>query len=286
MPTPSLLEVWLGSFENEIAASNQQRRNDEESRSPVDRVIGEFVAGAAPAVAVATAIGSVSAGGAGLAIAGGVIGGLGIVDWFRKLGSSKVAENLETLGEATEEALNRVERILREQGVTIDEIRTRIESEEFRVGMASASLQALRTTQESRLRRMAEILASGVEKGELRPEVTDGLMRAAAELQDSDVEVLKKIYEAQASLLISRERLSSDWGQQVALGWSNRFGFLDSENWVGARSSLARLQSMGFIQDVRTNMVSTGELRTQPFGLLPEGKRFIERIHELVGTKN
>jgi hypothetical protein len=269
----------VAPFDNEIAAANRQRRNDEESRSTVGRAIGELISGASPAVAVASAIGSGSGGNAGLAIAGGIIGGLGIADWFRKLGSSKFAENLETLGEATEDALNRVEKNLQDQGVAIDEIRKRIESDEFREGMASASLQALRTTQESRLRRMAEILATGVEKDELRPDLTDGLMRAAAELQDSDIELLKKIYEAQAGLLSSRQRLTSDWGQQVALGWANRFGFLDSENWLGARSSLARLQSMGFIQDVRTNMVSTGELRTQPFGLLPEGKKFIERIH-------
>jgi hypothetical protein len=280
------MEAKLGSFDNEVAAANHQRRVDEESCSPVNRIVGELVVGASPAIAVASAVSSANFGSAGLAIAGGIIGGFGIIDWFRRLGSSKVSDNLETLGEATEEALNRVERILREQGVTIDEIKARLESEGFREGMASASLQALRTTQESRLRRMAEILATGIERDELRPDITDGLMRAAAELQDRDVELLQRIYEAQASLLFSRQRLSSDWGEQVALGWANRFGFLDSENWIGARSSLARLQSMGFIQDVRTNMVSTGELRTQPFGLLPEGKRFIERIHGPVSNKN
>jgi len=268
--------------ENEVAADNQRRRMEEASKSPVGSVIGNAVSLASPALTVGSAvIASGASAGTGLAIAGGVVAGLGIVEWFRKLGASKFSENLEILGQATENALTRVEASLRVQGRTIDALKARIESQEFKNGMASASLQALRTTQDDRLKRMALILANGAKEGDLEPESLDDMMRAAVQLKEIDIQLLRRLYDSQAGLLASHKSLSSEWSQQVALGWSNSFSSLDSLDARGSRGSLARLQASGFIQEVRTMMTPTGRMGTQPFGLLPEGKKFYESLREI-----
>lgn len=114
----------------------------------------------------------------GITVAGSVVAGLGIVDWFRKLGAAKVNENLESLGQATEDALNRVERVLSEHGTSIDELKSRLNSQGFKDGMASASLQALRTAQSNRLKRLALILANGVrEMGTVVSKLGEGIIR-------------------------------------------------------------------------------------------------------------
>jgi hypothetical protein len=46
---------------------------------------------------------------------------MGFVNWLRKLGTFKVNENLEALGPATEDALQRVENQLRDHGIAMDE---------------------------------------------------------------------------------------------------------------------------------------------------------------------
>jgi hypothetical protein len=95
--------------ENEVAADNQRRRMEELSKSPVGGVVENVISVASPALVVGSALvasGTTSA--TGLALAGGIVGGLGIMNWFRELGSSKVNENLEALGQATEDALKRV----------------------------------------------------------------------------------------------------------------------------------------------------------------------------------
>lgn len=271
----------MGISGNEVSAANQQRHNEELTQSPAGDVLGSTATVAGTTVTLAN---SLAAGGhAGLAIAGSVVAGMGIVDWFRKLGTSKVNENLEALGQATEDALNRVENILKEQGTDIDEIRRRLDSEEFRNAMASASLQALRTTQQERLKRLASILANGVKDNDLSAENNDDMMRAAIELKDRDIELLGKIYKSQMGLLGAYQALSSEWSQQVTMSWPNDFSFLDAPGNRDARSSLARLQSAGLVQEVSTMMARTGTAANQPYGLLPDGSKFYERLQE-IGT--
>jgi hypothetical protein len=122
---------------------------------------------------------------------------------------------------------------------------------------------------------------NGVKENDLDSESLDDMMRAAVELKEVDIQLLRKLCESQAGLLASHKSLSSEWSQQVAFGWSNSFSFLDSPEWRGSRGSLARLQANGLVQEVRTMMTPTGRMGTQPFGLLPEGKRFYERLQEI-----
>jgi hypothetical protein len=264
---------------NEVAAANRQRRDEERSKSPIGSRIESVASLAAPAVVLGK---SLTAGGsAGLAVAGSIVAGMGIVEWFRKLGSSKVNENLEALGQATEDALSRVENILEQHGTAIDEIRRRLQSDEFRNAMASASLQALRTTQLERLQRLALILANGVRENDLPQESTDDMMRAAVELKGADILLLGKIYRSQNPMLGWRNLNSQNWHGSIQGIWRTFVdsGNLDAQDHLNYRSSLARLESLGFIQRVENvGMYGVGQ---DLYALLMEGKKFYERLQEI-----
>jgi len=276
----------MGIPENEVAADNQRRRMDELSTSPVGGVVESAASAVRPALAVGSALvaGGVSAT-SGLAVAGSIVAGLGIVDWFRKLGSSKVNENLESLGQATEDALNRVESVLREHGASIQEIKARVESAEFKEAMASAALQALRTSQSERLKRMALILANGVKENDLEPESVDDMMRAAVELKEADIILLGKIYESQKTLVEQQRRGEAPfiWHQNLQSYWKEfvNSGKLNPQEHLTYRSSFSRLESAGFVKWIP--VAGDYGVGLEIHGLLFEGKRFYERLQE-IGT--
>jgi DNA-binding transcriptional MerR regulator len=278
----------MGLPENEVVADNQRRTMEEASKSPVDGVIGNVISVARPALAVGLAVVASGATATGLVVAGGIVGGLGIVDWFRRLGNSKVNENLESLGQATEEALCRVEDTLRKHGTSIDEIKARIESQEFKDGMASASLQALRTTQKDRLNRMALILANGMKENDLNSESFDDMMRAAAELKDTDISMLGKLYQLWKPLLDRTDRSkhstssSPNFHSEFQNIWHNFGRSLNPAEQFEYRGSFARLQSHGMIQQVT---FSNSELGRETYVLLEDGARFHERLQEIAVQK-
>jgi Zn-dependent oligopeptidase len=267
---------------NEVAAVNQQRRNEELTQSPVGGVLSSGATAAGAALAVATSL--VAGGPPGLVLAGSVVAGMGIVDWFRKLGTSKVNENLEALGQATEDALNRVENVLKEHGTALDEIKKRLGSKELRNAMASASLQALRTTQKERLNRLALILANGVKNNDLSAERNDDMMRAAIELKDTDISMLGKLYQLWKDLLDRVERAkhapssSPNFHNEIQNVWHGFGRSLNPAEQLEYRGSFARLQSHGMIQQVT---FSNNEIGREPYLLLQDGKKFYERLQEI-----
>jgi hypothetical protein len=177
--------------------------------------------------------------------------------------------------------LNRVERVLLEHGTSIDEIKSRLNSQEFKDDMASASLQALRTTQGDRLKRLALILANGVKEADLETENTDDMMRAAVELRDSDILILQVLYEDQAPLF-GYEELGGDYAvAKVHDSW-DRLVASDALNLVRDRSSLARLQSHGLIQQDFESRYGNNALS---YIMLREGKKFYERLQEIATTE-
>ena len=270
----------MGITGNEVSAVNQQRRMEELSSSPVGDAFESGVSLIGATVALGTSL--VVGGPAGLAVAGSVVAEMGIVDWFRKLGTSKVNENLEALGMATEDALNRVENVLKEHGATIVEIKKKFESEELRNAMASASLQALRTTQRDRIKRLALILANGVKVNDLSAEGTDDMMRAAVELKDADVVLLGKLCTSQRSLLQQqRGRDTTYWFGTLQAVWDEfvRSGALNASNHLVYRSSFSRLESHGLIQKFRE--ISTASVGQEHYALLEEGLKFYERLQEI-----
>jgi len=272
---------------NEVQAANQIRRDEELSKSPVGSVIESGLPVAGAAVSLGTAL--VSGGSTGLIVAGSIVAASGIVDWLRKLGTSKVSENLEALGQATEDALNRLESALRTQGTTIDEIRLRLESKELKDAMASASLQALRTTQKDRLVRLSLVLANGLKENDLKPESTDDMMRAAVELKDTDILMLGKLYPLYKPLLDRMERARPgrpesvpNLHNEIQNIWHDFGRSLNPAEQLEYRGSFARLQSHGMIQQVT---FSNSEVGREPYLLLKEGAKFYERLQEIGAAK-
>jgi hypothetical protein len=268
---------------NEVEAANEVRRYEELSNSPVGGLIESGLPVAGATVSLGTAL--VSGGSTGLVVAGSIVAGMGIVNWFRKLGTSKVNENLEALGQATEDALNRVENVLREHGIAIDEIKRRLESVEFSNAMASASLQALRTTQKDRLSRLALILANGVKDNNLAEESSDDMMRAAIELKDADILMLGRLYPLWKPLLDRLERAkrgrpesTPNLHNEIQNIWHNFGRSLNPSEQLEYRGSFARLQSHGMIQQVT---FSNSEVGREPYLLLQEGAKFYERLQEI-----
>lgn len=273
----------MGFPENEVAADNQQRRVEEVSRPPVGGVVEDAISIARSALAFGAALaatGNTSA--TALAVAGGVVGGFGIVDLFRKLGNSKVNENLDALGQATEDALKRVENTLREHGTGIDEIKTRLDSKEFKDGMASASLQALRTTQEDRLRRMALILANGVKRNDLAPENLDDMMRAAVELKEADLILLGNLYKWQNHILNEKGMNPTKWYGDIQSAHQNLVNSraLNPHEHLNYRSSYLRLERLGLIQQI-TSINNLDGVGYELYALLKEGKKFYESLQEI-----
>lgn len=258
----------MGEFDLETDAALAQLNYDELARTPggeFAEVIGDLVA-------------LIGAGGP-FAIAGGASN---LMLKIRRLAGASYASNLIY-------AITAVRNDLKDLYEKHAELRGCIESlpndPKFADAIAALALYAMRTSVRERLERLARIAVNGVREDAVGQEDLDDMMRAAVEMKEIDLQLLAKIYEAQSSLLKSHRALYGQWSQQVAHGWAGRFGFLDTEQWRGARGALARLQAFGFVQAVSSNVVATGELRTQPFGLLPEGARFWEQLQRMEANR-
>jgi hypothetical protein len=252
---------------NEVAVDNQMRRAEKQNQSLVNRLL-EGAASTAEAASLVT--GSVTIGciAKTLGIAGKFTSGLGV---------ATLAENLDHLGEATEAAISRVEKNLEAQGVRIDEIERRLNSNELFEGIKSATLQAQRTKDKKRLERMALILANGVAENDLDPESLDDMMRAAAELRDADVALLGEVCISQDSLL--QQSHDTYYFTELQQVWDQFVQNLDRSKHLRYRSSLSRLESHGLIQKFRVNTFASAV--PDPYALLEEGQKFFERLQEI-----
>ncbi len=264
---------------NEVAIDNQMRRDERQHQSPVNRLIAEA---ASTTEAISLATGSVAI--------GSIAKALGIAKTFTSgLGVATLEENLDHLGDAAEAALSRVEKNLEMQGVLICEIERRLNSNELLEGIKAATLQAQRTKDKKRLERMALILANGVAENDLEPESLDDMMRAAVELTDHDIIVLKSIYEMQAYAFTPAEMakpynfrvdaIRSKWKDW----WKQEEAAYHADGGAAFRSSTVRLQSTGLIASIGLVDVLTGP-SVNDFELLVEGKKFFEHLQEINTT--
>ena len=259
----------MGQYDNEVAALNKQWEFDELAQSPTGRV----VSGAADVVGAVAAL-------TGLSVAGGIAKAVGIAVKISALGVPTVDRNLKLLGEATEDALSRVERKLIAQGETAEEIKRRMESPEFEQSLAAAVLQTQRTTQESRLKRMAWLVANSVKENDLGTESIDDLLRAAVELTDRDILALNTILKTQAITATYHSLTSGDGTiNRPREVWQalEREKFITLQNQMEVRSSLERLQSMGFGAEIQT----TDSNWLPRFLVTPHGEKFIQRLQEI-----
>jgi len=172
-------------------------------------------------------------------------------------------------------------KILSEQ---YEELRKRIKNlpcdPHFVEAISALALHAMQTSVKERLRRLARIVVNGVREDDLEPENLDDMMRAAVALKEADIALLKTIYDQQSRLL-GYSYDSYQWSDQIAATWSGEFEKTDTLQHVKVRASLMRLQSSGLIASVETTMVRDGSIAHQPFGLLPDGKVFIERLQAI-----
>lgn len=255
---------------NEVAVDNQMRRAEMQSQSPVNRFLdgAESIAQAASIVTGSVAIGSIAR-------------TFGIARRFTSgVGVATLEENLDHLGDATEAALSRVEKNLDAQGVRIGEIERRLNSNELLEGIKAATLQAQRTKDKKRLERMALILANGVAEDDLEPETLDDMMRAAVELREQDIVLLKKIFESQEGIIRRGVRDSTNLYSDVQCAWGEflKSGALRDVSQLEYRSSLARLESHGLIQQISASQFGIGQ---EPYMLLEEGAEFVKRINTI-----
>ena len=220
--------------------------------------------------------------------------GFDLVGKCLAIGVPTVEENLKLFGQLTEDAILRHEEtllILATSAEKAQEFQRRVESNEFLKYLASGVLQTQRTTQENRLRRMAWIIANGVKEGDLDIESGDDMMRAAVELTEHDIDVLGCIYEMQNHLFSPQEMRKEYWFRIDAIRslWERHWDSQAHSSYQGINgpalnSSCSRLQSAGLIGSIGTKTILRGPTM-HDFELLPEGKKFYERLQEIAVEK-
>ncbi len=180
---------------------------------------------------------------------------------------SAVRDDLAALYQSNEELHGRIESLQNEP--------------KFAEAISALALRAMQTSVKDRLRRLARIVVNGVKEGDLEPEGLDDMMRAAAELKDTDIVLLGEIYDSQKSLMKQPRLSTTSWFGQIQTLW-NEFvdsGTLDGSKHLVYRSSFSRLESHGLIQKFRE--ISTAAVGLEPYTLLEEGLKFYERLQEI-----
>jgi hypothetical protein len=144
------------------------------------------------------------------------------------------------------------------------ELSQRIESlqtnPKFVEAIAALALHAMHTSVKDRLKRLARIVVNGVKEDDLDPESLDDMMRAAAELSEPDIGLLKELYERPS-------RMDMNETDKGRTDLAERMG------------SVAKLQAVALVQ-LRTPGVDLG---ANIVVLLPKGKKFYERLQEIAG---
>lgn len=201
---------------------------------------------------------------------------ISFIQKIRKLAGASYTSNLIYVADAVRDELKR----LYQQN---DALRGRIESLEnnprFAEAMSALALQAMRTSVRERLKRLARIIVNGVKYDDLGSESLDDMLRAATELTDRDIIVLKTVNEQQHK--VTNYRLDSADGtinfpREV---WQvlEQEKFITPSNQMEVRSSLARLQAVGFGAEIQT-MESSWHPR---FLVSPQGEQFLNYLEEI-----
>lgn len=252
-----------------------------ETAAALSRLESENLSGSALGLLVSrvTAIGGIVADLAGMS------GAAPIADLCSKLmelAPAKDESNLLYFANAVVEDVRRLYRLTDDIRRIVEENLRKKEAGEV---LANATLYVPRTNVEARLQRLAHIFANGVAASDLDPENTDDMMRAAVELKEIDIVLLRKIYDSQISLVTRQMRspgiAPSGWHGEIQQVWgdfANRGG-LNPQEHLKYRSSLSRLASFGLIQQV--DITNTYGVGLDIYALLVEGKTFCERIQEI-----
>ena len=168
----------------------------------------------------------------------------------------------------------------------IDSLRT---DPKFAEAISALALQAMHTSVKGRLSRLARIVVNGVKEDDLGIESLDDMMRAAVELTEHDISVLGSIYEMQ-NHLFSPQEMQKEYRLRInaiRLLWEQHWDSQAHSSYQGINglafnSSCSRLQSVGLVGSIGTKTILRGPTM-HDYELLPEGKKFYERLQEIAG---
>ena len=244
---------------NEVAADNQRREMEKWGKMPG----GGLVTGVKNIVSLIPG-------------AGPIANAIGLSKILLEVGFSSVEENINYLGQATAYALDRTERLLQAQGVRLDDLAQRYQSDAFVACLQAIALQTQRTRQRARLVRLANILANSVASNEIEPEVVDDLARAATELTEWDVQVLNDVHHCESTYENASGYLFS-WWQEYWRAFPEKY---PNHTLRAAAGTLGKLQSFGFVYGAEgTSLVASPV--SALYRLSEEGERFLQRIRAL-----
>ena len=111
-------------------------------------------------------------------------------------------------------------------------------------------------------------------------EQTTEFLRIASLITDTEMALLKLIYETQVDLKPpGPTRSREEWLLNIQQRWAriNTTHPPDSEGWMHRKSACVRLQSYGFLEQTERTKTGVGsETGQAPYALLPLGKEFWE----------
>jgi len=249
----------VGFPENEVAADNQRREFEELSRTPG----GKLVTSAKNVISLVPG-------------AGPIANAIGLSKIMMDMGLSTVEENIDFLGKATATALDRIERKLEAQGVRVEEIELRYNGQEFAASIEAVVLQTQRTHQKTRLIRLASILANSVGADDLDPDAIDDFARAAVELTNWDIQLLRDVRECESTYSGDSGYLFM-WWQEYWRMFGTKY---PNRTPRAAAGSLGRLQSFGVIYGAEGTSLAASPVSVL-YRLSEDGERFLMRIESL-----
>jgi hypothetical protein len=255
----------MGMFDDEISADSQMREYESLTRSPAASILSSD--GADLIIKIAK-------------LHPGFIGALAktqeVVNNFFKMGAASPSENLKHLAAAAQQQIARAEAKLALLEVDLKEVDRRTSGPELRKGIAAATLQSLRTTQETRFKTMALLLGNGVVADDLESENLDHMIRAAAELKDFDVLLLRDIFEGTSSLPPMSNNLFMFWQEY----WETFGERYPGKLAASIRGAFGRLESFGFIYGAQATSLAASPVSVLHV-ITEEGKLFHQRIQEI-----
>jgi hypothetical protein len=195
-----------------------------------------------------------------------------------KLPVEKMVENLES---AASEEIRRIWEQLDGQTKRQKEFETRLQSQEAQSAYLNAIFHGLRTSDPEKHSRLARLTINSVFENDLKPENLDDMMRAATELKDRDISVMKTLSETQCKTGTYYPLTSVDGTMNRPREvWQEleQNKFITLVNQMEIRSSLERLKALGFCAEIQTT-----DSNWHPRVLVtPFGEKFLLRLQEIV----
>jgi hypothetical protein len=217
----------------------------------------------------------------------GLTGGAsGLILKIRKLAGASYASNLVFVIEAVRNDLADLYRRDEKSRQRIDSLPT---EPKFAEAISALALRAMHTSVRDRLKRLARIVVNGVKEDDLEVEGLDDMMRAAVELTERDISELGMFISRQSAILAQAEEAPMQWYDNIRRHWQSwaiengtafRAGKL---SYFDLNSSRSKLASFSFIITIPP-AGTTNSPDVFPYALLPEGKKFYERLQEIAAS--